>query len=46
MMGLCTGCFAYTLIVLATRAWSQLTPMLLCIDAILLVYVVLITNAL
>ena len=46
MMGLCTGCFAYTLIVLATRAWSRLTPMLLCIDAILLAYVFLITSAL
>ena len=46
MMGLCTGCFAYTLIVLATRAWDRITPMLLCIDGVLLVYVVLITDAL
>ena len=37
---------AALVIVLATRAWSRLRPMLLCIDAILLVYVVLITNAL
>ena len=44
MMGLCTGCFAYTLVVLATRTWSRITPMLLCIDAILLCYVVLITS--
>ncbi len=45
MMGLCTGCFAYTLVVLATRAWDRITPMLLAIDAILLAYVGLITSA-
>lgn len=46
MMGLATGCFAYSAIVLATRAWDRVTPMLLCIDAILIVYVVLMTEAL
>ncbi len=44
MMGLSTGCLAYTLIVLARRAWDRVTPMLLCIDAILIAYVVLVTE--
>ncbi|WP_428374331.1 NCS2 family permease [Lichenicoccus sp.] len=44
MMGLSTGCLAYTLIVLATRAWDRITPMLLCIDIILIGYVVLVTE--
>ena len=42
MMGLSSGCFVYTLIVLARRQWAKLTPMLLAVDAVLVLYVVLI----
>ncbi len=45
MMGLSSGCFVYTLIVLATGRWHKLTPMLLAVDAVLLLYVVLINTA-
>lgn len=45
MMGLASGCFVYTLIVLATRQWRKLTPMLLAVDAVLMLYVVLINSA-
>ena len=45
MMGLASGCFVYTLIVLARRQWRKLTPMLLTVDAVLILYVVLINTA-
>jgi AGZA family xanthine/uracil permease-like MFS transporter len=44
MMGLASGCFVYTLIVLATRQWRKLTGMLLAVDAVLVLYVVLINT--
>ena len=44
MMGLASGCFVYTLIVLATRQWHKLTGMLLAVDAVLILYIVLINT--
>lgn len=41
MIGLSTGCFIYSLVVAVNRDWKKLTPMLLCLDAALLIYVVL-----
>ena len=46
MMGLSSGCFVYTLIVLARRQWHKLTPMLLGVDAVLILYIVLMNTAL
>ncbi|SER55554.1 putative MFS transporter, AGZA family, xanthine/uracil permease [Faunimonas pinastri] len=41
MMGLTVGCFVYTLIVLATRQWQKVTPWLLGLDAIFIIYMIL-----
>lgn len=46
MMGLLSGCCAYSLIVLATAQWRKLTPMLLVVDAVLAIYAVLTNFAL
>lgn len=40
MAGMGSGCFVYTLLVAARRQWSKLTPMLLGIDAVFLLYFV------
>lgn len=44
MMGLVGGVFSYSLIVAATRQWRKLTPALLAIDAVLLLYAVIAQN--
>jgi adenine/guanine/hypoxanthine permease len=41
MVGLCTGCFAYTLMMVGLREWRRLTPVLLLIDAMLVLYLYL-----
>jgi AGZA family xanthine/uracil permease-like MFS transporter len=38
MAGMGAGCFVYTLMVAGTRQWSKLSPMLLGIDAVFLIY--------
>ncbi len=41
MMGICTGCFAYTLMMLARGAWLRLFPVMLAVDAVLVLYIFL-----
>ena len=41
MMGICTGCFAYTLMMLARGAWRQLFPVMLSVDVVLVLYIFL-----
>lgn len=38
MAGMATGCFVHTLMLAATRQWRRITPMLLLIDAVLVIY--------
>src|SRR5476649_594192 len=44
MAGMGSGCLVYTLMVLASRQWSKLSPMLLGIDAVFLLYFVAMPN--
>jgi AGZA family xanthine/uracil permease-like MFS transporter len=39
LMSLATGCFLYTLIVAAKRQWHSLTPILIGLDAVFIVYI-------
>ena len=41
MMGICTGCFAYTLMMLARGAWRSLFPVMYAVDAVLVFYIFL-----
>jgi adenine/guanine/hypoxanthine permease len=41
LMSLATGCFLYTLIVAAKRQWQSLTPILIGLDAVFVVYIAL-----
>lgn len=41
MMSLCLGCFSYTLIVIGRRRFEALTAMLIGLDAVLLLYLIL-----
>ena len=41
MMGLASACFLYTLIAAARKMWTKLTPVLLVLDAVFVVYIVL-----
>ena len=41
MMGICTGCFAYTLMMLARGAWMRLFPVMFAVDALLMLYIFL-----
>jgi AGZA family xanthine/uracil permease-like MFS transporter len=44
MAGMGSGCFVYTLMVLAGRQWSKISPMLIGIDAVFLLYFVVSTK--
>jgi AGZA family xanthine/uracil permease-like MFS transporter len=44
MAGMGSGCFIYTLMVLARRQWSKISPMLLAIDAVFGLYFVVSTR--
>jgi adenine/guanine/hypoxanthine permease len=44
MAGMGSGCLVYTLMVAASRKWSKLSPMLLGIDAVFLLYFVVSTR--
>ncbi len=44
MAGMGAGCLVYTLMVLAGRKWSKLSPMLLGIDAVFILYFVVSTK--
>jgi AGZA family xanthine/uracil permease-like MFS transporter len=44
MAGMGSGCLVYTLMVLAGRQWSKLSPMLLGIDAVFILYFVVSTR--
>jgi AGZA family xanthine/uracil permease-like MFS transporter len=44
MAGMASGCFIYTLMVLAQRQWSKISPMLLLIDAVFMLYFVVSTK--
>lgn len=44
MVGLSSGCFVYSLVVAANRQWHKLTPMLLVLDAALIIYLALSTQ--
>jgi len=41
MMGLALGCLSYTIMVAAQRKWAKLTPIVLVLDAIFLLYMYL-----
>ncbi len=41
MMGLAIGCFVYSLIVFSTRQWQKLTPMLIALDFIFIIYIII-----
>jgi AGZA family xanthine/uracil permease-like MFS transporter len=44
MAGMGSGCFVYTLMVLAQRQWSKISPMLIGIDAVFALYFVVSTR--
>ena len=44
MAGMGTGCLAYTMTVAAGRKWSKISPMLLAIDAVFILYFVVSTR--
>ena len=44
MIGLSSGCFSYTLIVVARKDWKNLSPMLLLLDITLIIYLALFTT--
>ncbi|HEX4504367.1 MAG TPA: NCS2 family permease [Alphaproteobacteria bacterium] len=44
MAGMATGCLAYTLTVAGCRKWSKITPMMLIIDAVFILYFVVSTK--
>jgi AGZA family xanthine/uracil permease-like MFS transporter len=44
MAGMATGCLAYTLTVAGLRKWSKITPMMLVIDAVFILYFVVSTR--
>ncbi|PZX13017.1 AGZA family xanthine/uracil permease-like MFS transporter [Palleronia aestuarii] len=41
IMGIAMGCFVYTLIVIARRRWEHVTPMLIGLDVIFLIFIYL-----
>lgn len=43
MIGICAGCFAYTVMAVATRSWARLTPVFLLTNVLLVIYLVLVT---
>ncbi|MFT8417766.1 MAG: NCS2 family permease [Acetobacter sp.] len=43
MIGICAGCFAYTVMAAATRSWKRLPPVFLLTNVLLVIYLVLVT---
>lgn len=44
MIGLCSGCFVYTVMAAAMRDWKRLTPVFLLTDVLLIVYLILMSS--
>ncbi len=43
MIGICAGCFAYTIMAAVTRNWKRLTPVFLLTNVLLVIYLILVT---